>query len=456
MRKKRLLIIDDEENMRHMLRAMLSRYEYEIFSAGDGLEASRMVDNAEYDYILCDIRMPGMDGLKFLQHNARVLKDTTVIMMSAYGSIDLALEAMKAGAYDFISKPFKTDEVLLTLKKAEEREQLKKENRYLKNELYKRGDGFSSIIGESKPITSIIRLAEKVAPYTTTVLVTGESGTGKELIARGIHANSPRAEKPFLAINCGSIPSDLLESELFGYLKGAFTGADRDKKGMFEEADGGTLFLDEIGELPLLMQVKLLRVLQENEIRPVGASKVTPVDVRIIAATAKDLHEEVKNNVFRQDLYYRLNVLSIPLPPLRERVGDIPALCNHFVQKYNTSLNCSVKRVATEAMNFLLRYHWPGNIRELENVIQRGLVITDGDTIDVDHLPPSITATDKHNRRKDDFDYSGFSIKEAQKQLEAKMIEKALDETGGNKSKASLLLQISYPSLLSKIKEYSL
>lgn len=455
MTKKRLLIVDDEENMRHMLKAMLSRYEYLISSARDGLEATEIINTQEFDYILCDIRMPHMDGLEFLQHNADILENTTVIMMSAYGSIDLALEAMKAGAYDFISKPFKTDEVLLTLKKAEERKQLKRENLYLKKELNKRENGFSSIIGSSASITSKIDLAEKVAPYSTTVLITGESGTGKELFARGIHLTSPRAAKPFFAINCGSIPGELLESELFGYRKGAFTGADKDKKGLFEEAHGSTLFLDEIGELPLLMQVKLLRVLQENEIRPIGASAVTKIDVRIIAATAKDLQKEVVGGAFREDLFYRLNVLSIALPPLRERVDDIPALCTHFIKKYNANLNCSVKNVAGDAMSLLLGYYWPGNIRELENVIQRGLVLTDTNTIDLDHLPQSIRSA-AQRERLDDFCYSGFSIKDAQKQLEAKMIKRALDETGGNKSKASILLQISYPSLLSKIKEYSL
>ena len=344
MEQKKLLIVDDEENMRHMLEAMLSRYEYTITSACDGLEATNKITDEHFDFVLCDIRMPNMDGLTFLEQNGSVLKETTVIMMSAYGSIDLALEAMKAGAYDFISKPFKTDEVLLTLKKAEEREQLKRENFFLKEELRKRGDGFSAIIGKSRAVQSVIDLAEKVAPYDTTVLISGESGTGKELIARGIHASSPRSEKPFYAINCGSIPATLLESELFGYLKGAFTGADKSKKGIFQEADGSTLFLDEIAELPMDMQVKLLRVLQENEIRPLGSADVISINVRIIAATAKDLHQNVKDGLFREDLFYRLNVVSIPLPPLRDRLDDIPELSKHFISKYNGNLNCSIKK----------------------------------------------------------------------------------------------------------------
>jgi two-component system, NtrC family, response regulator AtoC len=452
---KRLLIIDDEENMRHMLAAMLARHGYTISSARDGVEATGLVQSTTFDFILCDIRMPTMSGLEFLKENSDVLGDSTVIMMSAYGSVDLALEAMKTGAYDFISKPFKTDEVLLTLKKAEEREQLKRENLYLKKELSQRGDGFSSIIGSSKAITTILDLAEKVAPYSTTVLITGESGTGKELIARGIHRSSPRGGAPFFAINCGSIPADLLESELFGYLKGSFTGADKNKKGLFEEAHKSTLFLDEIGELPMAMQVKLLRVLQENEIRPIGASAVTEVDVRIIAATAKDLHREVSSGHFREDLYYRLNVLAIPLPPLRDRLEDIPALCGYFIKKYNAELDCAVKCVTPDAMKYLLNYHWPGNIRELENVIQRGLVLTDGNTLDVAQVPQAIVAGNA-TAKTEEFSCEGFSVKEAQKRLEAAMIKKALEETGGNKSKASVLLEMSYPSLLSKIKEYSI
>jgi two-component system, NtrC family, response regulator AtoC len=452
---KKLLIIDDEENMRHMLEAMLSRHNYAINSAKDGGEATHLIKNENFDFILCDIRMPNMGGLEFLEQNSAILQNTTVIMMSAYGSIDLALEAMKAGAYDFISKPFKADEVLLTLKKAEEREQLKRENLVLRKELEKRGEGFSQVVGKSKAIQSIIDLAEKVAPYDTTVLITGESGTGKELFARGIHASSPRSGKGFYAINCGSIPAELLESELFGYVKGAFTGAEKDKKGLFEEAHGSTLFLDEIGELPLAMQVKLLRVLQENEIRPLGASAITKINVRIIAATAKDLQLEVEAGLFREDLFYRLNVLTVTLPPLRDRLDDIPELSRHFIKKYNKDLNSDVESLSSIALSMLLKYHWPGNIRELENVIQRGMVLADENFIGIEHLPGTIFAG-KVNGDNNKLQYTGHSIKQAQKQLEANMIKKALAETGGNKSKAATLLEISYPSLLSKIKEYSL
>lgn len=455
MEQKKLLIVDDEENMRHMLEAMLSRYEYAISSACDGCEATKRLTQERFDFVLCDVRMPNMDGLSFLKRNDAALERSTVIMMSAYGSIDLAIEAMKAGAYDFISKPFKTDEVLLTLKKAEEREQLKRENTILKKELQKRVDGFSAIIGKSKPLQAVIDLAEKVAPYDTTVLISGESGTGKELIAKGIHASSPRCNKPFYAINCGSIPANLLESEFFGYMKGAFTGADKTKKGIFQEADGSTLFLDEIAELPMDMQVKLLRVLQENEVRPLGSAEVVNVNVRIIAATAKDLHQNVKDGLFREDLFYRLNVVSVPLPPLRERSEDIPELSEHFIGKYNGNLNSAVKRVAPDAMNLFLHYNWPGNIRELENVIQRGMVLTEKSEITQEHIPTTIFRGTSQ-QRSETFEFNGFSMKSAQKVLEASMISKALEETEGNKSKAAVLLEISYPSLLSKIKEYSL
>lgn len=455
MDEKRLLIVDDEENMCHMLTALLTGHGYVIETACDGMEASAKVEKQEFDFILCDIRMPNVDGLEFLDRNRELLKKTTIVMMSAYGSIDLALEAMKNGAYDFISKPFKTDEVLLTLKKAEEREQLRRENHYLKKVLGQREDCFRNIIGKSKKVTEVLELAEKVAPYDTTVLITGESGTGKELIARGIHELSQKGRKPFFAINCGSIPADLLESELFGYMKGAFTGADQNKKGIFEEAHGSTLFLDEIGDLPLAMQVKLLRVLQENEIRPIGASFSKKIKVRIIAATSQDLQADVERNIFRQDLFYRLNVMTIHMPSLHERLDDIPELCSHFIQKYNISLGSTVKTIDKDALTLLLKHKWPGNVRELENVIQRGMVLADGSQIEARHIPEGIGRSRK-DRSCDDFKFDGFSIKNAQKSLESTLIQRALEKTKGNKSKAAVLLEISYPSLLSKIKDYSL
>ena len=453
----RLLIVDDEENMCHMLKAILCRQGYEVMGVGNGLDALNIISQQRFDFILCDVRMPGMDGLEFLRSAGEMIRETTVIMMSAYGTVDMAIEAIKAGAYDFISKPFKSDEVLLSLKKAEERKMLKKENQQLKKELREiyKGKGFDAVIGNNKEIKAIIQLCERIAPYDTTVMITGESGTGKELIARGIHEHSPRKELPFFAINCGSIPENLLESELFGYMKGAFTGADRNKKGMFQDADGSTLFLDEIGELPVLMQVKLLRVLQEGEIRPVGASGDKKINVRILVATARDLEHDVKQGLFREDLFYRLNVIQVKLPPLRNRLDDIPILCQYFIKKYQKILKNRVCTITPAAMDSLIHYQWPGNIRELENVIQRGMVLAENNIIDIEQLPTGLI-NEINTISSQLLPNEVFSLKEAQKQLEARMIRAALEETGNNKSKAASLLEISYPSLLNKIKEYNI
>ena len=384
-----LLIVDDEENMRHMLQAMVSRHGYTVETAVDGQDALSKIGGQHFDFILCDIRMPNMDGISFLQKVGPAIQTSTVIMMSAYGTIDMALEAIKAGAYDFISKPFKADEVLLTVKKAEEREFLEQENRLLKNQIeeIKAGDGFDKMVAGSKSMHSLFTLARKVAPYDTTVLIIGESGTGKELVARGIYASSSRNRQPFIAVNCGSIPENLLESEFFGYVKGAFTGADKTRKGLLAEADGGTLFLDEIGELPLDMQVKLLRVLQEGEIKPVGANKTEQINVRILAATARNLDNEVQQGTFREDLFYRLNVLTIHIPPLRERPEDIPLLCRHFMKKFNKTLGRDITSITPEAMERLLSHTWPGNVRELENVVQRGIVLAEDQSINLEQLP---------------------------------------------------------------------
>lgn len=449
-----LLIIDDEENMRHMLQSMISRHGYTVETATDGQDALAYVNARHFDFILCDIKMPNMDGITFLQKAGSAIQSSTVIMMSAYGTIDMALQAIQAGAYDFISKPFKTDEVLLTLKKAEEREILKQENRRLKERIQEitTETGLERMVAGSKSMQSLFILARKVAPYETTVLIIGESGTGKELVARGIYGLSPRNQQPFVAVNCGSIPENLLESEFFGYVKGAFTGADKNRKGLFAEADGGTLFLDEIGELPLDMQVKLLRVLQEGEIKPIGANKTEQINVRILAATSRDLEEEVRQGTFREDLFYRLNVLTIHIPPLRERPEDIPLLCSHFMKKFNAAMGKNITSISPEAMERLLTYSWPGNVRELENIMQRGIVLTDTENIGLEQLPPHLTQTAQTECFEQFF--SGFSLKEAQKIMEKKLITRALDETGGNRLQASKLLELSYPSLLSKIKEY--
>ncbi|NOX79894.1 MAG: sigma-54-dependent Fis family transcriptional regulator [Deltaproteobacteria bacterium] len=455
-KQKQLLIIDDEDNMRHMLSSLLSRHGYQIENAADGLEGIALLRKKEFEFVLCDIRMPRMDGMAFLREARDIEHSATIIMMSAYGTVDAAIKAMKLGAYDYISKPFKADEILLVLKKAEERERLKKENDSLRRQLagLKKECGFGRMVGKSKIMQDMFSLAAKVAQHTTTVLITGESGTGKELVARGIHDSSPRSAGPFVAVNCGGIPENLLESEFFGYKKGAFTGADRNKKGLFAEANGGTLFLDEIGELPLLLQVKLLRVLQEGEIRPIGSSGVEKIDVRIIAATAKNLAGEVEAGRFREDLFYRLNVVHVTVPPLRERKEDIPLLCDCFLKKYNIRLQSGVQGISPAALRRLIDYTWPGNVRELENTMERTMIFSEKKIILPEDLPHRLAGI-KQERRLDDF-FHTFSLKKAQKQLERSLILRTLEATGGNKSKAAGLLEISYPSLLKKIKDYSL
>jgi two-component system response regulator AtoC len=454
--KKRLLVIDDEANMRHMLSTVLKKADYIVDSASDGAEGLHKIEQDRYDFILCDIKMPKMGGMEFLEAARDKLNGTTVIMMSAYGSIDTAIGAMKLGAYDYISKPFKTDEVYLTLKKAEERENLKKENRLLKERIQIiEGDyNFGKMVAKSKAMQDIFQLAEKAARYQTTVLILGDSGTGKELIARGIHQIGQGNQRPLVPVNCGGIPETLLESELFGYKKGAFTGADRNKKGLFQEAEGGTIFLDEIGELPLSLQVKLLRVLQDNEIRPIGDSKSMKVDVRVIAATAKKLDEEVRQGTFREDLYYRLNVLTIKLPPLKQRPEDIPLLCKHFIHRFNKILDKDVHGLTPDAMAKLLDYQWPGNVRELENVLERAMVIADDSQLSAAHL--SLDQIGNGSEKQGPVRFEGLSLKAAQKVVEKDLITRALQETGGNRTRAARLLEISHPSLLSKMKAYEI
>ncbi len=450
---KKILILDDEPNMRHMLTVLVEKEGYQVTAGADGREGLELLQHHHFDFILCDIKMPNMSGMEFLQASNQLRGEATVIMMSAYGAIDTAIEAMKLGAYDFISKPFKTDEVLLTLKKAEERENLKRENRSLKLQISEVKDEyrFGTMLAHSKAMRDVFRLAAKVARFDTTVLVTGESGTGKELVARGIHFASARAKMPLVVENCGCVPENLLESLFFGHVKGAFTGADYDKKGLFEEADNGTIFLDEIGDLPLPLQVKLLRVLQEGEIRPVGASQPLNVDVRVVAATARDLAVEVEEGRFRQDLYYRLNVLPIVLPPLRQRPADIPLLCDHFIAKFKDRMGSVASRIDKEAMKLLLKYQWPGNVRELENTIERALVLADGDILVVDNFPMLSEGALPCGGASF---FEGYSLKEAKKVWEKHLIEKTLAECKGNRSRAAEMIEISYPSLLNKIKDY--
>ncbi|MBW2121533.1 MAG: sigma-54-dependent Fis family transcriptional regulator [Deltaproteobacteria bacterium] len=449
---RRVLVIDDEESFRHMLSVILQKEGYQVETASDGYEALEKMEGALFDEILCDIRMPRMDGIRFLREVKKTHCDSTIIMMSAYGTLDTAVEAMKLGAYDYVSKPFKPDEIVLTLKKAEERERLRRENIYLRKEIEKEYN-FNNIISKNEKMAAIFDTIKKVARYKSTILITGESGTGKELVAKAIHFNSDRSANPFIPVNCGAIPENLLESELFGHVKGSFTDAVRTKKGLFEEANGGTLFLDEIGELPLSLQVKLLRVLQDGEIRRVGDSRSIKIDVRIIAATVKDLESGVKQGSFRDDLFYRLNVLPLKIPPLRERREDIPLLVDHFIEKFNQNLGKRVSRVTPEALKILLRYSWPGNVRELENMIERGMVLTETDTIDVENLPPEVYRSAESSPFSE---LEEYSIKKATRILETELIRKALRKTHGNHTHASRILEISHRTLLYKIKEYGI
>lgn len=456
MPKKRVLVIDDEKNMRHMLKFMLEKENYFVSCAEDGLTALERMDQDHFDYILCDIRMPRMDGMAFLKHASEKYPDKTYIMMSAYGTVDMALEAIKKGAYDYISKPFKTDEVLLTLKKAEERERLKTENLNLKKKMEKIQNkySFGSIVARSEAMAKVFDLVEKVAEHKTTVLITGESGTGKELIAQAIHSNGQRTGGELVCINCGGIPENLLESELFGYKKGAFTDATRNKPGRFDEAHKGTLFLDEIGELPFPLQVKLLRVLQEEEITPLGGSGARKIDVRVIAATSKDLAKEVERGNFREELYYRINVWRIHLPPLRDRRGDLSLLTGYFVDQFNNKLGKAIEGLSSEAMGMIMDYYWPGNVRELENTIERAVLLAAGRWITPEDLPSSLL---KHRNSIEEIDGSEvLSIKRATRRLQRDFMAKALKRTGGNKTQAAKLLEVSRPMLIAKIKEYGL
>ena len=381
--------MDDEENLRLVLRTLLKRNGYEVETAESGEEALGLVESFGPDFVITDVRMPKMGGLDLLATLKAKGNDATVIVMSAYGNTDLAIEALKAGAYDYVQKPFKPDEVVLALRKAEEREVLRRENRALREEIRKENK-FEDILAKSASMQEIFRTISKIADYKTTVLVSGESGVGKELVARAIHHRSSRRGGPFVPVNCGAIPENLLESELFGHKKGAFTDAVADRRGLFEEADGGTLFLDEIGELPLALQVKLLRVLEDEKIRRLGDARDLQVDVRIVAATHRDLLSETKAGRFREDLFHRLNVLPIHVPPLRDRPEDIPLLVDHFITRNNARLNTEIRGLDGECRRLLYEYAWPGNVRELENTIERAMVLSEGQQLTATDLPERI------------------------------------------------------------------
>ena len=455
MALRSILIADDEEPIRHVLAVLLSEQGYFVRTVKDGDEALRELAARDYDALVTDVRMPGMDGLSLVRAVQQQAAETTVIVMSAYGSHDLALEAMKAGAYDYLGKPFRPDEVLLVLRKAEERERLRAENRRLRREI-RASRGADAIVAESPAMKDVLRLVQKVAPAKTTVLIAGESGTGKELIARALHEMSPRAERPFVAVNCGAIPEQLIESELFGHAKGAFTGASGAKRGLFEEADGGTLLLDEIGDLPLHLQVSLLRVLQEGEVRRVGDARTIRVDVRVLAATHRDLAQAVAGGRFREDLFYRLNVVALRLPALRERPEEIEPLARRFLVRHAVRLGLPEKPLSAEALRRLGAWRWPGNVRELENALERALVLSEGPEIDPDALPEELRAAAAPSGPPPAPAEGDLSIKKAQRVLEADLIRRALLRTQGNRTRAAELLELSPRALLYKIREYGI
>jgi two-component system, NtrC family, response regulator AtoC len=448
---RRVLVVDDEENLRHLLLVILKKAGYDASAVPNGAQALKMLEKERFGVVLCDVRMPVMDGLQFLEAVRAAGTNTYCIMMSAYGTTETAIEAMKLGAYDYISKPFKADEILLVLRKVEEREALYRENIELRRAL-DREKSFDDIIGQSEQMKRVFDTVAKVAPHRATVLLTGESGTGKELLARAIHRHSDRADGALVPVNCGAIPDQLLETELFGHARGSFTGAVRDHQGLFEQAHQGTLFLDEIAELPLLLQVKLLRTIEDGVIRRIGDSQSHQVDVRLVAATGADLQKMVRDGLFREDLFYRLNVINIHVPPLRDRREDIPLLADHFVSTLCRRHATPSRGIEKSAMRVMLAYGWPGNVRELENVIERAVLLCDGDTIALRDLPDQLGGGALEfppPRTEDD-----LSIKKASRALEAHLIERALRKTRGNRTHAAKLLEISHRALLYKMRDF--
>jgi len=445
-----ILVVDDELSMREFLELMLNREGYAVTGAESGHQANQVLEKQFFDLILLDIRLGDISGLDVLRKAKAIHPATIVIMISAYATAENAVEAMNDGAYDYLPKPFDNDELKDTIANALQRKTLKDEKKHIDSELQE-SLHFDLIVGNSPRMIHIYEMIDQVAPTRTNVLITGESGTGKELIARAIHNQSPRRDKPFMVINCGSIPETLVESEFFGHKKGAFTGANQDKKGLFEAADKGTLFLDEIGELSLQMQVKLLRVLQERGFKPVGGNEDINVDIRILAATNKNLEEEVIAGRFREDLFYRINVVEIKVPPLRERKGDLRALAQHFLDKYSHESGKEITKISSYAVDLLKKYDFPGNIRELENLIERSVALSTTNII----LPDSLTLSIHKRRwiegienRRFDLDEvaKGVSLDSILEEIEKAYLEKALEFANKNKSKAAELLGISFRS----------
>jgi len=457
MLKDKILVADDEKSMREFLDIMLKKEGYKVTLASNGEEVMKLIEKDIFDLALVDIRMPRQDGISALKRIKTVSPETIVIMMTAYASADTAIKAMKEGAYDYITKPFKIDEIKLIIQNALEKKHLQKENLLLKQVVRDRYH-FGNIIGQSPKMLELYDLLEKVAPTKTNILIAGESGTGKELVAKAIHYNSPRKDKPFVTLNCGAIPESLIESELFGHMRGAFTDAITTKKGLFEVADEGTIFLDEISEIPLMMQVKLLRVLQDREFKRVGGTEDIQVDVRIISATNKDLEEAVREKQFREDLFYRLNVIQIRIPSLRERKEDIPLLTSHFLKRYSEELGKQISQISPEALRVLVQYDYPGNVRELQNIIERAMALETSQELTAQNLSSYIEEQLPSKKRPLDLEIpsEGVDLEKIVEDVERTLLLKALDRTKGIKKKAAELLHINFRSMRYRLEKYGL
>jgi two-component system response regulator PilR (NtrC family) len=456
----RILVVDDERSMRELLAIVLKREGHEVLLAEDGRSAIKMLEREAVELLISDVRMPDVSGVEVLAAAQRINPGIIGIMITAFASTETAVEALRLGAYDYLSKPFNVDELKLKVRKALERRDLQQENALLKRALQSTHQ-FSNIIGRSPAMQAVFQLIQTIAPTASTVLVSGDSGTGKELVARAIHFNSPRRDRPFVALNCGALPETLLESELFGHMRGAFTGADANKKGLIEVAEKGTIFLDEIGEMSPMMQVKLLRVLQERKFRRLGGTEEIEADIRIIAATNKDLSKLVAEGRFREDLFYRINVIPVRLPPLRDRLEDIPLLAEHFLSKYAGQMGRKISGIAPGAMRRLQVYSWPGNIRELENAIERAVALETGALVDVASLPEHVQTgvsaqIQAASNTEGPLPESGFDLERHVADIEREYIAEALKQAGGVKSRAADLLGMSFRSFRYYMKKYNL
>ncbi len=450
-----ILVVDDDQGMREFLEIMLSQEGYTVKSAVDGKKALELCGKHKFDLAITDLKMPKVDGLDFLKGVKEISPETMVILITAYASGDTAVTAMKEGAYDYLEKNFDIEDLKKLVQEALEKRGVKKDDAQFIRTI-KDADHFGNLIGKSKEMLNVYSLINKVSETSVNVLVLGESGTGKELVARAIHDNGPRKEKSFVAINCGGIPDNLLESELFGYMKGAFTGAFADKPGLFELASGGTIFLDEVGELPMMLQVKLLRVIQEKTFRRVGGGDDIKVDVRIIAATNQDLAQKVQDSTFREDLYYRLNVVSIEIPPLRKRKEDIPVLVDHFIKKYSMEFSKEIQKISSYSLDLLSKYEFPGNVRELENIIEKNVALGTSNIVLPENLNQSQECLTSGNMHEMELPEEGLDLNEMLEKLERSLIQKALKKTQSSKSKAAKLLNVSLDSLRYRIEKLNL